>query len=101
LAIPDKGEAVTCGPGPFSMAGADLVSTQLLAAGWRDPCFERSDAPIMIGRDLEDAVQFALTLGPAGEHIRLAGDAGETAKPKIAAALRAAFAPHVREDGVW
>ena len=101
LPMPDKGEAVTCGPGPFSMAGADLVSAQLLAAGWRNPCFERSDAPIAIGRDLEDAVQFALAMGPAGEHIRLAGEAGEAAKPQIVAALRAAFAPHVREDGVW
>jgi len=101
LPISDGGEGVTGGPGPFSMASPDLVSAQLLAAGWRDACFERHDAPIMIGRDLDDAVQFALALGPAGERIRLAGETGEAAKPRIMAALRTAFAPHLREDGVW
>ncbi len=97
----DKGDAVTCGPGPFSMAGADLVSDQLQYAGYRRVTFERHDAPIAVGRDLDDAVEFALALGPAGEHMRLAGDAGDAKKPEAIAALRDAFAPHLRADGVW
>ena len=97
----DKGDAVTCGPGPFSMSGADMVSDQLLAAGWTHPCFERNQLMISIGRDIDDAVAFALALGPAGEHLRLAGELGEAKKPEVIAAMRAAFAPHVQPDGVW
>ena len=97
----DKGDAVTCGPGPFSMSGADLVSDQLLAAGWTRPCFERNQLQISIGSDIKDAINFALALGPAGEHLRLAGELGEAKKPEVIAAMRAAFAPFVKEDGVW
>lgn len=97
----DKGDAVTCGPGPFSMAGADMVSDQLRAAGYVDIAFERHDAPISVGRDLDDAVAFALALGPAGEHLRLAGDAAEAKRPQVEAALREAFAPHARDGGVF
>lgn len=97
----EKGDAVTCGPGPFSMAGADGVSEQLQYAGYKRVSFERHDAPIAVGSDLDDAVEFALALGPAGEHMRLAGDAGEAKKPEVIAALREAFAPHLRADGVW
>jgi SAM-dependent methyltransferase len=98
---PDKGEAVTCGPGPFSMAGADLVSAQLMAAGYERVAFERHDAPISVGRDLDDALNFAMSLGPAGEHLRLAGDEGEAKRPQVMAALREAFAPFAKPDGVW
>lgn len=97
----DKGDAVTCGPGPFSMSGADLVSDQLLAAGWTRPCFERNQLQISIGSDIEDAINFALALGPAGEHLRLAGELGEAKKPEVIAAMRSAFAPFVKADGVW
>ncbi len=97
----EKGDAVTCGPGPFSMSGADMVSDQLLAAGWTHPCFERNQLLISIGSDIEDAINFALALGPAGEHLRLAGELGEAKKPEVIAAMRAAFAPFVKSDGVW
>lgn len=97
----DKGDAVTCGPGPFSMAGADMVSAQLQYAGYQRVTFERHDAPIAVGRNLDDAVAFALALGPAGEHMRLAGAAGEAKRPEVVAALREAFVPFLRADGVW
>jgi ubiquinone/menaquinone biosynthesis C-methylase UbiE len=97
----DKSDAVTCGPGPFSMAGADLVSTQLRHAGYERITFERHDAPISVGRDLDDALEFAMTLGPAGEHMRLAGEAGDAKRPLVMATLRKAFAPFVKPDGVW
>src|SRR5207244_3362501 len=67
LGDPPKQDQVTCGPGPFSMASADLVSDQLIAAGYKDITFERSDADIKIGDNLDNAVEFALMLGPAGE----------------------------------
>lgn len=92
---------VHCGPGPFSMAGPDLVSDLLRASGYERISFERFDADICIGRNLDEAVQFSTALGPAGEIIRLAGDAGRALQPKVEAALRAALEPFVRGGEVW
>jgi hypothetical protein len=91
---------VHCGPGPFSMAGPDMVSTMLRIAGFDRIAFERFDTDICIGRRLEDAVEFAMALGPAGEIIRLAGEAGESRKGEVVAALRQTFAPHLGDEGV-
>lgn len=91
----------TCGPGPFSMSGPDLVSDQLVAAGYGSIAFERFDADICIGRDLDDAVEFAMALGPAGEIIRLAGAEGERLRPDVVRALRDTLAPLAGEDGVY
>ena len=94
-------DQVHCGPGPFSMAGADMVSSMLASAGYSGITFERYDTDICIGRDLQDAIEFAMALGPAGEIIRLAGAEGERLMPAVAAALRQTLAPYVRDDGVW
>lgn len=97
----DETNQVHCGPGPFSMAGPDLVSDLLRASGYERVSFERFDADICIGRHLDEAVQFAMALGPAGEIIRLAGDAGRALQPKVEAALRSALEPFVRSGEVW
>jgi ubiquinone/menaquinone biosynthesis C-methylase UbiE len=94
-------DEVHCGPGPFSMAGADMVSTMLRGAGFERIAFERFDADICIGRDLGEAIEFAMALGPAGEIIRLAGDEGIRRKPDVIAALRDALSQFERSDGVW
>ncbi len=94
-------DQVHCGPGPFSMSGPDMVSTMLRGAGFERITFERFDCDICIGRDVDDAIEFAMALGPAGEIIRLAGEEGEKRKPQVIAALKDAFAPFVRPDGVW
>jgi len=94
-------DAVHCGPGPFSMAGADMVSTMLRGAGFERIAFERYDRDICIGRDLADAIEFAIALGPAGEIVRLAGEEGAKRMPQVVEALRDALAPFVRADGVW
>jgi ubiquinone/menaquinone biosynthesis C-methylase UbiE len=96
----DTGQ-VHCGPGPFSMAGPDMVSSMLRGAGFERIAFERFDADICIGRDLPEAIEFAMTLGPAGEIIRLAGDEGDKRRPEVVAALREALAPYARNGGVW
>jgi hypothetical protein len=83
------------------MAGADTVSDQLLAAGFEHVAFRRHDADICIGSDLEDAVEFAMALGPAGEIVRLAGEHGERKRPRVEAALREALSSFVRDDGVY
>jgi SAM-dependent methyltransferase len=97
----DDTDEVHCGPGPFSMAGADMVSDMFRIAGYDRISFERFDADICIGRTLDDAVEFAMALGPAGEIIRLAGEIGQKLRPDVVAALRATLAPHTRDDGVW
>jgi ubiquinone/menaquinone biosynthesis C-methylase UbiE len=94
-------EQVHCGPGPFSMAGPDMVSEMLQVAGYDRVRFERYDTDICIGKTLDEAVEFAMALGPAGEIIRLAGDEGTRRRPQVVAALRETLAPHVRADGVW
>jgi SAM-dependent methyltransferase len=101
--VPDERppDASTCGPGPFSMSGPDMVSDQLHAAGFTNVSFERFDALICIGKDLDEAVGFAMALGPAGELLRLAGEEGERLKPTVDAALRDTFSQYVRADGVF
>ena len=94
-------DEVTCGPGPFSMAGADMLSDQLLAAGFTDLTFSRFDAPMCIGRSLDEALSFARDIGPAGESIRLATEKAAHLRGEIEEALRVAFVPLLRDDGVW
>lgn len=94
-------DQVHCGPGPFSMAGPDMVSTMLRSAGYDHIGFERFDADICIGKDLAEAIEFAMALGPAGEMIRLAGAEGEKRKPEVVAALHETLSPYARNDGVW
>jgi ubiquinone/menaquinone biosynthesis C-methylase UbiE len=97
----DRAAAAACGPGPFSMADADTVSEQLLAAGFVDVSFERFDSEICIGRNSKDALAFALSVGPAGELIRLAAARGIDETARVEAAIQATLAPFERPDGVF
>lgn len=100
--LPPPGEdADTCGPGPFSMAGQDMVTAQLHAAGYDRVKFERVDALVRMGDNVEDAIGFQLALGPAGEVFREAGDLGEEKRDVIEADLRALLEPYVADDGVY
>lgn len=94
-------DQITCGPGPFSMAGPDMVSDQLLAAGFIDAQFRRFDAPLCIGKTVDEALEFARELGPAGEAMRLADKKAAHLKNEIEQALRDALQPFVKQDGVW
>ena len=97
----DETDQVHCGPGPFSMASSDMVSAMLHAAGFERVMFERYDRPIRIGRDMDDAIAFAIALGPAGEIIRLAWEEGEKRKPHVVAALEQTLKPFERKDGIF
>ena len=88
-------------PGPFSMTNADVVSDILRGAGFDRIAFERFDTDVCIGQTVEAATELAMTMGPGGETIRLAGDEGVRLKPQVADALRALFTPHLRADGIW
>jgi ubiquinone/menaquinone biosynthesis C-methylase UbiE len=97
----EETDEVHCGPGPFSMAGADMVSSMLRSAGFDRIAFERFDVDICIGRGLDEAIEFAMALGPAGEIIRLAGDVGQLRKPEVIAALKDTLSRFDRGDGVF
>ena len=101
--LPKPGEdALTCGPGPFSMADEDLVRAQMKAAGFADIAFERVDAKIMVGRTVNEAIDFQLAIGPAGETFREAGALGEARRDKVNAALEQMFSTVDHDDeGLW
>jgi len=99
--LPPPGEdARTCGPGPFSMAGQEMVTKQLEIAGYDEIQFERIDAPLMVGNTLDDAVDFQLAIGPAGEVYREAGAAAEAKHDEIIAALKSELSKYVTDEGV-
>lgn len=97
----DDTDQVHCGPGPFSMASADVTSELLNYAGFDRISFERFDAEVCIGRSLDEAVDFAMNLGPAGEIIRLAGKDGERKRGVVRDALSQLMARSLRPGGVW
>ena len=83
--LPPPGDnALTCGPGPFSMADTGVVTRQLEIAGYKDIRFEQVDAELFVGKDVDDAVAFQLALGPAGEVYREAGELAEKRHGEIA-----------------
>ena len=99
--LPPPGEnARSCGPGPFSMADPEVVTKQLEIAGYRDVAFERIDAPLLVGRTPDEAVEFQLALGPAGEIFREAGDLAARQRDAIAAALKEELARHETPEGI-
>lgn len=98
---PPGDEARTCGPGPFSMADEPTVTKMMEIAGYEDITFKRVDAPVVVGRTVEDAVSFQLAIGPAGEVFREAGEKAEANRVAIEAALAQAINAQKREsDGI-
>jgi SAM-dependent methyltransferase len=99
---PDEYDEPTCGPGPFSMANADTVTDQLMYAGWENISLRRCDLPILGGKDLDQALDLVMSIGPAGEILRLQGDRAAHLVPQVEAALREGLAEYQREDGsIW
>lgn len=94
-------DQVTCGPGPFSMSGADMVSDQLRAAGFTDINFMRFDAPMCIGHTVDEALDFSRDIGPAGESLRLAKEKAAHLQDTIEQALREALSAFLVDGKVW
>lgn len=97
---PDEYDEPTCGPGPFSMADADTTSEILCHAGYSDIAFHRCDKPIVIGSDVEEAIEILMALGPAGEILRLQGDRAAHLHGQVREALREGLDEFVRAEGV-
>jgi ubiquinone/menaquinone biosynthesis C-methylase UbiE len=98
---PEEYDEPTCGPGPFSMAGADTTSEILTSAGFVDIALHRCDLPVMVGRDIDEALELVMSLGPAGEILRLLGDRAADRHDEVRAAIRVGLRPFDGPDGVW
>jgi SAM-dependent methyltransferase len=98
---PEEHDEPTCGPGPFSMANADTVTEQMIHAGFEDISLRRCDLPIMGGRDLDEALDLVMSIGPAGEILRLQGERAAHLHEPIRQALCEGFADFVRPEGVF
>lgn len=58
------------------------------------------DMPISIGANIDRAVEFAMSLGPAGEILRLAGERAAHLHRPITEARRQGFTEWIGPDGV-
>jgi SAM-dependent methyltransferase len=98
---PEDYDQPTCGPGPFSMANADTVTDVVKHAGFEHIQLKRQDLLIKTGDNLEHAVDLVMSIGPAGEVLRLWGDRVEEVRPKVREALLEGMADMARDDGVY
>jgi ubiquinone/menaquinone biosynthesis C-methylase UbiE len=97
---PEEPEDVRCGPGPFSMANADTVSEQLRIAGFEQHTLTRCDLPMKLGDDLDQAVRFSMSLGPAAELLRICpADEVERLRPKVEKEIRGVLSDYLQPDG--
>jgi hypothetical protein len=84
------------------MAGADTTTDILVHAGFTDISLRRSDIDMLAGTNIDEALDLVMSLGPAGEILRLQGDRAAHLLPQVDAALREGLAEYVREDGtLW
>ncbi len=88
---PPGADAQTCGPGPFSMSDETTVRAMMKVAGYDEVELRRVDAPVLVGRNVNDAIAFQLAIGPAGEVFREAGAEAERQRERIEAALAEAI----------
>ena len=72
----------------------------MLAAGFRDVRLDRCDLPILVGRDVDEAIDLVMSLGPAGEILRLAGDRAAHLHEAVHDALAKALGEFTTDDGL-
>ncbi|HYJ21183.1 MAG TPA: class I SAM-dependent methyltransferase [Solirubrobacterales bacterium] len=99
LSRPQEYEADTCGPGPFSLGNPETLTGILEAAGFAEVELHQHDFDYFMGRDMEEAIDALLAIGPGAELIRLNGEHGESLRPQIAAALADRYAAWRQADG--
>ena len=83
-------------PGPFSMADPDRVRQILGAGGFDDIALAPFDFSIPLGATLDDALAFALEMGPLSAPLNAA--TGES-RDKAVAAVRDVLADHRDANG--
>jgi len=88
-------------PGPFSLGDSERLRRILGDAGFSHLELEDQSGEITLGGSLtlDEAVDFALDLGPVGAMMRQAADAGPDLRGRVRESVRAALAPHERSAG--
>ena len=99
LSRPAEYEADTCGPGPFSLGNPETLTGILEAAGFAAIELHRRDFDYFMGKDMDEAVDALLAIGPGAELIRLNGEKGESRRGEIAEALAEHYAAWQQADG--
>lgn len=84
-------------PGTFAFADGDRLTRLLTGGGFAEVTLEAVTRPVRIGRDIENAVGFILSLSEAR---KMLADVPSQAAEAVLAALRAAFAPYAGPHGV-
>jgi len=84
-------------PGPFAFADPDRVRAILAGAGFEPPEIAAHDGELVLGDDLDDAVRFTLSTGPAS---RMLEEAGPAHRARAEQVVRDALAPYVGRGGV-
>jgi len=92
---PDLGPPVA--PGPFALADGDLLTRLLTGAGFRDVTLETVTRPVRLGRDLDDAVGYIMSLR---ESQQLFAGASQDVVDAARTALRDGFTPYLGPSGV-
>jgi SAM-dependent methyltransferase len=95
---PRTEEGATCGPGPFSMSNPDDLRSMLVAAGLTSVEIHGLREEVVVGADVESAIDFQLEIGPAAERIRLAGARGTADELRIREEVRRSLAAHEGRD---
>jgi SAM-dependent methyltransferase len=86
-------------PGPFAFADPDRVRSILAAAGWTS--IETAPLDVEIGgSDLDVTAAMLTRIGPLGAALRIS-EADDATKARAEAAVREAFAPYLRGEGVY
>ena len=110
LSRPEEYEADTCGPGPFSLGNPETTRGHSRGRRVRRTIeLHQRDFDYYMGRDMDEAVDALLAIGPGAELIRLNGEHGESRRGRdrrgprrplrrLAAARRLDRRPRVRLD---
>ena len=91
------------GPGPFSMSNQDVLTQMMKSAGYEDITFRRIDEKILVGSNPQEAIEYALQLGPAGEIFREAGEKKAEAKRTLIEKEMLEYFESQEQDssGIW
>jgi hypothetical protein len=73
----------------------------MVAAGFENVSMTRSDSMMWQGDTMDEALDLVMSIGPAGELIRVNEEKGEEMRPQIVEALHDGLGKYQTPDGVY